>query len=229
MHVQADPVRSGEPPPVAEQHRQLTPALLDPPQTEVARDTRVLPVRAQDPARPQLPTVVEQDSADRVPVGGGADQAGDLAVEEHGGAALLGELDQGGVQAYPAHRQRSVMPPDRRETAGDLVAQHPPGVSSGHQVVPTFEALQYAKVVQPRHTVGEDHVRGQGVAGEPRLVDHGHSPATAGQPDGQGGAGAAGPHDHGVERGRGLAARRALEGSGIAHGPSSGSRALRSC
>ena len=220
MHVQADPVRGREPPPVAEQHRQLAPALLDPLQAEVVRDTRVLAVRAQDPARPQLPTVVEQDSADRVAVGGGADEPRDLAVQQHGGAALLGQLDEGGVQGHPAHRQRPVMPPDRREAAGDLVAQHPPGVASGHQVVPALEALQNAEVVQPRHPVGEDHMGGQRVAGEPRLVDDGHSPATAGQPEGEGGAGAAGPHDHGIERGRGLAARRAVEGSGIGHGPS---------
>ena len=166
----------------------------------MVRHARALPVRAQDPARPQLPTVVEHDSADRVPVGAGADEPRDLAVQQHGGAGLLGQLDEGGVQAHPAHRQRSVMPPDRREGAGDLVAQHPPGVASRRKVVPELEALQGAELVQPRHPVGEDHVGGQGVAGEPRLVDHGHPPAAAGQPDGQRGAGAAGPHDHGVER-----------------------------
>jgi hypothetical protein len=126
VHVQADPVRSREPSPVAEQHRQLAPALLGPLQAEVVRHARVLPVRAQDPARLQLPTVVQHDAADRVPVGGGADESFDLAVQQHRGASLLGQLHESGIQAQPAHRQGPVMSPDGREGAGDLMAQHPP-------------------------------------------------------------------------------------------------------
>ena len=152
-----------------------------------------------------------------------------LRLSSQRGAGLLGQLDENGVQAHPAYRQRSIVSADRREGPGDLLAQHPPGVASRHEVVPELEALQGAELVQPGHPVGEDHVGGQGVAREPRLVDHGHPPATAGQPDGQRGAGAAGPDDHGVERGRGGGvARRAVEGSADWSWPECGVRALRS-
>jgi hypothetical protein len=126
VHVQADPVGRREAAPVSEQHGHLALALLDPTKAQVVRDARVLPIRPEDPPRPEPAPVVEDDAAYRVVLGPGTDQPGDLVAQDHRRTGLFRKVDEHGVETDPAHRQGTSVPADRREGPRDFVTQYAP-------------------------------------------------------------------------------------------------------
>ena len=87
------------------------------------------------------------------------------------------------------------MAPDRGETAGHRVAEHPPAVADRPQSVGRTKAIPGAELVEQVQRVGKQLVGGDGVAGKPVAVDQQNPPTGPREQGGHGGTGAPGAHD----------------------------------